>query len=95
MDAASTEMAPKMSFFASKKISAHEERLVFGIGWRHLVYAGLLLHNGRIVDGAQQILQLDAAHGQHDYLQTLWGVALNGGVSIRTRALVFLNCWHS
>ena len=35
----------------------------------NLVHAVLLLHHGRDPDGTIQVLQLDAAHGQHHHLQ--------------------------
>ena len=38
-------------------------------GGNNVVHAVFLLHHGRNADGALQVLELDAAHGQHHHLQ--------------------------
>ena len=54
--------------------SAHPlELLVLGHRRDHLVHAVLLLQHGRDADGQVQVLQLDAAHGQHHHLQHVVG----------------------
>src|ERR1039457_3924032 len=45
------------------------ELFLLGAGGNHVVLPIFLLHDGRNADGEVQVLQLDAAHGEHHYLQ--------------------------
>ena len=75
-DAASTEMALEYAAHPRHAPSLTLELPVFRAGRGDLVHAVLLLHDGRDADGAVQIFQLDAAHGQHHHLQHACGESL-------------------
>src|SRR5579864_4859442 len=47
-------------------------------GWHDMVLPVLLLHDGREPNGPLCLLQLDAAHGQHHYLQQPLGNRIQG-----------------
>ena len=52
--------------------------LLLRAGRDHLVLPVLLLHHGRNADGTLQVLELDAAHGQHHHLQYAVGYRAQG-----------------
>ena len=76
IDAPSEEVVEHMPVGKNerRRASADAEQLLLQrAGGRNLVPAVLLLHDGRNPDGQLQVLQLDAAHGQHHHLQLAVG----------------------